>query len=65
MIVLSWNCRGLGQPRAVLALVDLVQVHRPDVVFLVETIADKQKLEEIRVRLKFEGCFAVDVQGRS
>ncbi|CAN0860622.1 hypothetical protein LINGRAHAP2_LOCUS7987, partial [Linum grandiflorum] len=50
---------------AVVALVDLVKVHLPDVVFLIETLADKQKLEEIRVRLKFAGCFSVDVHGRS
>ncbi|CAN0905343.1 hypothetical protein LINGRAHAP2_LOCUS23605 [Linum grandiflorum] len=65
MIILTWNCRDLGQSRAVLALDDLIRVHRPDVVFLIETLVDKQKLEEIRVRLKLEGCFSVDVQGQS
>ncbi|CAN0858800.1 hypothetical protein LINGRAHAP2_LOCUS7468 [Linum grandiflorum] len=65
MIVLSWKCRGLFQSRVVHALEDLVKVHRPDVVFLIETLVDKQKLEEIRVKLKFEGCFSEDVIGRS
>ncbi|CAN0881186.1 Transposon TX1 uncharacterized 149 kDa protein [Linum grandiflorum] len=65
MIILSWNCRGLGQDRAVRALEDLIRVHRPDMVFLIETLVAKQKLEEIRVKLKFDGCFAVDVVGRS
>ncbi|CAN0925275.1 hypothetical protein LINGRAHAP2_LOCUS34659 [Linum grandiflorum] len=51
--------------RAVLALTDLVKVHRPNVVFLIETLVDRARIEEIRVKLKFEGCFSVDIQGRS
>ncbi|CAN1729936.1 LINE-1 reverse transcriptase homolog [Linum perenne] len=65
MIIISWNCRGLGQPRAVRALSELVKVHRPDVIFLSETLVQKQKMEEIRIKLKFDGCFVVDPIGRS
>ncbi|CAN0863336.1 hypothetical protein LINGRAHAP2_LOCUS8671 [Linum grandiflorum] len=56
MIVLSWNCRGLGQPRAVQALGDLVTDHRSDVLFLFETLAYRQRLEEIKCALKFDSC---------
>ncbi|CAN0876963.1 hypothetical protein LINGRAHAP2_LOCUS11596 [Linum grandiflorum] len=59
MIVLAWNCRGLGNTRAVRVLGELIKAHRPDVVFLSETLVSNQKMEEVRVKIKFEGCFAV------
>ncbi|XP_073363239.1 uncharacterized protein [Aegilops tauschii subsp. strangulata] len=37
MTVLSWNCRGLGQPRTVQELVCLVHTYKPKLVFLSET----------------------------
>jgi hypothetical protein len=37
MKLLSWNCRGLGKPRAVRALKRLLTVNCPDVVFIMET----------------------------
>ncbi|BFG35644.1 hypothetical protein CerSpe_219180 [Prunus speciosa] len=37
MIVLSWNCQGLGNPRAVQALRRLIVAQGPTVVFLSET----------------------------
>ncbi|CAN0888737.1 Transposon TX1 uncharacterized 149 kDa protein [Linum grandiflorum] len=65
MIVLGWNCRGLGNSRAVQVLGELITAHRPDVVFLSETLVSSHKMEEIRVKVGFEGCFTVDVRGRS
>ncbi|CAN1773423.1 hypothetical protein LINPERHAP1_LOCUS12492 [Linum perenne] len=65
MILLAWNCRGLGHPRAVRALEELVKSQRSDVIFLSETLCKKHRIEEIRVKLGFEGAFAVDVDGRS
>ncbi|CAK8570730.1 unnamed protein product [Lathyrus sativus] len=57
MKILSWNCRGLSNPRAILHLRKLAQQHQPDVLFLLETLAKAQKLEGIRVLLKFDVCF--------
>jgi len=37
MKILSWNCRGLGNPAAVRALKKLLQSNCPDVMFLMET----------------------------
>lgn len=37
MKVLSWNCRGLGNPSAVRALKKLLKTHCPDFAFLMET----------------------------
>lgn len=65
MILLSWNCRGLGHPRAVPSLRDLVRSHKPDIIFLCETLCNENKVQEVRRVLGFEGCFVVDKQGRS
>jgi exonuclease III len=37
MKILSWNCRGLGNPSAVRALKKLLKTNCPDLVFLMET----------------------------
>ncbi|XP_058776789.1 uncharacterized protein LOC131651141 [Vicia villosa] len=65
MKILSWNCRGLSNPRAIPNLRQLAQKHHPDVFFLSETLAKKQKLESVRVSLKFDSCLSIDVVGRS
>ncbi|CAN0914972.1 hypothetical protein LINGRAHAP2_LOCUS28862 [Linum grandiflorum] len=65
MIVMSWNCRGMGQPRAVRVLGELVETHRPGVVILLETFVNKSRMETIRTDLKLGGCFAVDADGHS
>jgi hypothetical protein len=65
MILLSWNCRGLGNPRTVQDLCQLVKNKQPSLLFLMETISKRQKLERLRIRLGFEGMFAVDPVGRS
>ncbi|XP_030487638.2 uncharacterized protein LOC115704575 [Cannabis sativa] len=65
MSILSWNCRGLGNPRALQFLKDIVIQKRPKFIFLCETLSKKDVLERLRVRLGFEGLLAVDVVGRS
>jgi len=45
MIVLSWNCRGLGNLSAVRALKRLVKDEDPDILFLSET---KRKAVEMK-----------------
>ena len=57
MIVISWNCQGLGDPRAVQVLGEIIHSRHPDVVFLCETLVLADKIEEIQSRFKFEGCF--------
>jgi ribonuclease HI len=49
MILLSWNCRGLGNPRAVRDLCQMAKEKRPEVVFLMETRCRNTKIERIRV----------------
>ncbi|XP_031092171.1 uncharacterized protein LOC115996872 [Ipomoea triloba] len=63
MSLLSWNCRGLGNPTAVRVLADLVRAKRPRVVFLMETFVDKSRMEEVKVQIGYENMFVVDVVG--
>ena len=65
MIGVTWNCRGLGNPRAVLALKDLVWSHQPNFIFLVETLVNQNKIDAIKKSLGYNGCFSVDCDGRS
>ncbi|WJX78362.1 hypothetical protein P8452_61593 [Trifolium repens] len=65
MIVLSWNCRGLNGPSAIPNLRNLAQGHRPDVLFLSETLTNAHRMERVRTMLKFDSCLSIDVEGRS
>ena len=57
MNCLSWNCRGLGQPWAVLKLTDLVKKHSPSILFLMETRAKDHKLKTLCSKLHLENVF--------
>ncbi|XP_059451003.1 uncharacterized protein LOC132181787 [Corylus avellana] len=65
MSIMSWNCRGLGNPRTVRDLCRLVKVKKPEMVFLMETIMGKTKMERIRRRLGFPNMLVVDCVGKS
>src|SRR4051812_38056806 len=65
MKILSWNFRGLSNPRAIPNLRTLARRYHPDILFLSETLSNSRKLESIRVTLKFDACLSVDVEGRS
>jgi exonuclease III len=65
MSFLSWNCRGLGNPRAVRDLHQLVKEKRPNLVFLMETKLHNKNVDLIRIKLKFDHMFMVDSVGKS
>jgi exonuclease III len=65
MSVLSWNCRGLGNPGTVQDLHRLVKEKKPDLVFLMETKMINKKCDPIRIKLGFDYLFCVDCVGRS
>jgi hypothetical protein len=65
MNLLSWNCRGLGNPRTVRDLHQMVKERRPNFVFLMETMCSKQYMDRIKLRLGFDNLFVVDPVGRS
>ena len=57
--LLCWICRGLGNPRTVQELSDLVRVQDPAVVFLVETWLEEARLDSIRDKLQMGHKFGV------
>jgi ribonuclease HI len=58
MILLAWNCRGLGLPRTVQELVQLVRTYRPRIVFITETRQGDKKIKELRCRLGLKNCIS-------
>ncbi|XP_059455195.1 uncharacterized protein LOC132185439 [Corylus avellana] len=65
MSLISWNCRGLGNPRTVRDLSHMVKEKKPNFLFLMETISNKKRMEQLRVKLGYEGLFVVEPVGRS
>ena len=65
MIILSWNCRGLGNPQTVQDLCRMVKEKKLDMVFLMETKMRTKKMESVRDRVGFSSMFAVDCVGKS
>ncbi|GJX09615.1 reverse transcriptase [Tanacetum coccineum] len=57
--------KGVGRSLTVLNLRELCRVHRPDIVFLMETKNKEAKLESIRHTTSFDGKFYVNLVGRS
>ncbi|KAG5531780.1 hypothetical protein RHGRI_026412 [Rhododendron griersonianum] len=65
MLVLTWNCQGIGHTLTSQALGDLVRKNRPSIIFLMETKNNKAKLEAIRRCLKFDSSSYVEPEGLS
>ena len=65
MNLISWNCRGLGNPRTVQEVASLVKRYNPLILFLSETKRKSGEMEWLRSRWGFENCLTVDSVGRS
>ena len=57
MSIISWNCCGLGSPRTVQELVDLVSIKKPKIVFLMEVKVGRNKVESMKNKINFDGLF--------
>lgn len=55
----------MGNSRAVRALGDLVKSHRPNILFLIETLSDKERIKKLCTKLGFNNFWAIDNRGRS
>ncbi|XP_075665387.1 uncharacterized protein LOC142635056 [Castanea sativa] len=64
MIALSWNCRGLGNRRAVEVLAELVRQKVPTILFLMETKLTAREMEPIKKALGFPSMLAVSSDNR-
>ena len=65
MRILSWNFRGLGNPKAIRALHNMVQSKVPSILFLIETKMDITEMTVVRSRLGFHNALIVPSMGRS
>ena len=63
--IISWNCPGLRNPKAVRDFHQMVKEKKPTLLFLMEIKNQQQKMEATRVKLGFDGLFVVDPVGRS
>jgi hypothetical protein len=64
MKILVWNCRGLGNTAAVLALLDVKRRNNPEVVFLSETHLDRYPAECLGRRLCMDYSIVQPSDGR-
>ena len=64
MRIIVWNCRGLGNNTAVLALLDVLRRNNHGVVFLSETHLDRYPAECLRRRIKMDFCIIQPSDGR-
>jgi len=65
MSLVAWNCRGVCSPSTIPDLKYLVRHFSPDLLFLSETLAHRNKIEELRLLLGYDSCFHVDRTGRA
>jgi hypothetical protein len=65
MNVIAWNCRGLGNVKAVPSIKDLVRFYKPDFVILFETLCSNNKILSLKYSIGFDHHFSVDSIGHS
>jgi exonuclease III len=65
MSILSWNCRGLGNPRTIRDLFRLVKEMHPDLICLMETKLQSARFECLKLKLGFDCVLVVDSRGKS
>ncbi|XP_074288184.1 uncharacterized protein LOC141613350 [Silene latifolia] len=64
MKILSWNCKGLGNPLTVNTLRDWCWRECPNIVFVMETMISASRLEKIRNKCGFLSGFCLSSNGR-
>ena len=62
---LSWNYRGIRNPRSVRALHNLVQQYNPKIVFLMETKVGVRKMKRVQSRIGLQNGIIIPSEGRN
>ncbi|KAK9232713.1 hypothetical protein WN943_022961 [Citrus x changshan-huyou] len=63
MRIMSWNVRGLGNERAFRETKKVLQMQRPQILFMCETKLEPKQMQRRGKELMFNNCFAVDRSG--
>ena len=64
MNLLGWNCKGLRGLQAVRKVTNMVNVHKPLLIFLSETKRRTVEMDWLRAKWKFDNYFTMDCIGR-
>ena len=65
MIALGWNYQGLGNPRSIRVLRELVQRWKPSIVFLSETKMKNCQMDKVKFKIGLLNGLVVPSIGRS
>lgn len=65
MIIVTWNCQVMGSRHSHCVLTDIVKMHRPDVLVLVETKISGEKEDSVCARLHFKEWAMIECHGLS
>jgi len=57
MSLVAWNCRGVGSPSTIPDLMYLVWHFNPGLLFISETLAHRNKIEELHFLFGYDSCF--------
>lgn len=63
MLILAWNCQGVGRPLTFRALKGSVRAHRPSIILLMESRNKENKMERFRRALNYPNSFYVNPIG--
>lgn len=63
MVGVAWNCRGLGSPRAEVALKGVINTNHPHFVFLLETNLKGREWERVKRKVNLKNFICVDCEG--
>ena len=65
MSILSWNCRGLRNPRTIKTLQKVIQKEAPALIFLMETKATLDTMKYVQNKIWFKHGLIILSEGRS
>ena len=63
MNIIVWNCRGALKPNFQRHVSELVRIHNPDILVVMETRVGGDRAKEITDRLPFDGAIIVKTMG--
>lgn len=60
MSVLLWNIRGAGSEASLLYLQEMIRLHKPDLIGILEPKQNSSKIEDFSRKIGYEGWFHGD-----